>query len=114
MTVPLRLLAKEDPEAVKVIRQQLRADGVEVLTNCRVEEVLHDSMHGYVITCSQAGSDATSKLNFDALLVAAGESWLQKFTIFHNRSFNVALVCCGPQFGLSYPLRIRCCRTEDA
>lgn len=70
-----RLLVKEDPDAAKVIKEQLlKVDGAQVYTNCTITQISHTKHRGYAVTFQLGSSNVPpSEQRFDALLVAAGK-----------------------------------------
>jgi pyruvate/2-oxoglutarate dehydrogenase complex dihydrolipoamide dehydrogenase (E3) component len=87
-----RLLVKEDPDAAKVIKEQLlKVDGAQVYTNCTITQISHTKHRGYAVTFQLGSSNVPpSEQRFDALLVAAGPlyrlSWTDRSSYLNSPS----------------------------
>ncbi|XOV88215.1 MAG: FAD-dependent oxidoreductase [Pseudomonadota bacterium] len=66
-----RILPREDPEIAALVTDQMRAEGVRILTGAMAEEVIVDGDDRLLVVRHQ-DSGATESLAFDQLLVAVG------------------------------------------
>ncbi len=64
-----RILAREDPDAARLVREALERDGIRVLAGHTVVGVSGDGQDGTVVLDGPSG---TSTIGFDELLVAVG------------------------------------------
>ena len=70
-----RVMANDDPELVDILRERLRADGIEIHEATEVRRVIYrDGGAGVRLMVGAPGSDADHELTGSHLLVAAGRA----------------------------------------
>jgi pyruvate/2-oxoglutarate dehydrogenase complex dihydrolipoamide dehydrogenase (E3) component len=67
-----RIMAKDDPELVDLLRRRLGEDGIEILEGMQVRRVDYPEGGGVVATIGAPDAEETSELTSSHILVAAG------------------------------------------
>ena len=67
-----KIMAKDDPELVELVRHRLGSDGIEILEQTQVKKVAYGDTGGVTVTVGAPDSDVSREINASHLLVAAG------------------------------------------
>jgi pyruvate/2-oxoglutarate dehydrogenase complex dihydrolipoamide dehydrogenase (E3) component len=67
-----RVMAKDDPELVDLLRQRLMDDGIEILENTQVKKVSYSGGGGVTVSVGAADESPSQEITASHILVAAG------------------------------------------